>query len=281
MKSIGIDMGGTSIRCGIVAGGDITALNSISTNSSGNRDEIISDIISLIRQTGIEGVDSIGIGVPSVVDAEKGIVYDVQNIPSWKEVQLKDILENEFRIPVFINNDANCFVLGEKYYGKAKDYKNVAGMTLGTGLGVGIIINGKLYNGRNTGAGEFGTIPYLDKTYEYYCSGQFFEEVYKTGGAELSSKALNNEPRSLKVFEEFGRHLGEAVKLVMYALDPEMIVWGGSVAGSFRFFEKSMMQSLKQFYFKNSLKNIKLEVSTLKNAAVLGAASLAEDSARF
>ena len=278
MKSIGIDMGGTSVRCGIVTGGEISALNSISTNASGGRDEIISDIVSLIEKTGIEGAGSIGIGVPSVVDAEKGIVYDVQNIPSWQEVHLKEILESRFGIPVFVNNDANCFILGEKYFGKAKNCRSAVGITLGTGLGVGIIVENKLYNGRNSGAGEFGTIPFKDKTYEYYCSGQFFRGVYKTSGSELSTRASNNNPEALRIFEEFGANLGEAVKLVMYALDPEVIILGGSVSGSFRFFGESMTRSIGNFYFKNSLKNLRLEVSELKNAAVMGAALLAADA---
>ena len=277
MKSVGIDMGGTSVRCGIVTGGELSFLNSIITNASGSRDEIISDIISLIEKTGTDGVGSIGIGVPSVVDSEKGIVYDVQNIPSWQEVPLKEILESRFNVPVFVNNDANCFILGEKYFGKAKDYRNAVGITLGTGLGVGIVIDDKLYNGRNSGAGEFGTAPYKDKTYEYYCSGQFFKQIYKTAGSELSVKASANDPEALRIFDEFGSHLGEAVKLIMYALDPDIIVLGGSVSGSFRFFQESLMRSIGQFYFKNSLKNFKLEVSGLKNAAVFGASSLAEN----
>ena len=277
MKSVGIDMGGTSVRCGIVTGGELSFLNSIITNASGSRDEIISDIISLIEKTGTDGVGSIGIGVPSVVDSEKGIVYDVQNIPSWQEVPLKEILESRFNVPVFVNNDANCFILGEKYFGKAKDYRNAVGITLGTGLGVGIVIDDKLYNGRNSGAGEFGTVPYKDKTYEYYCSGQFFKQIYKTAGSELSVKASANDPEALRIFDEFGSHLGEAVKLIMYALDPDIIVLGGSVSGSFRFFQESLMRSIGQFYFKNSLKNFKLEVSGLKNAAVFGASSLAEN----
>src|SRR5690606_24955530 len=118
--------------------------------------------------------------VPSVVDVDKGIVYDVQNIPSWKEVPLKAIMEERYGVPVQVNNDANCFALGEKYFGQGRDSKAFIGLTLGTGLGAGIILNDKLYAGPNCGAGEFGMVPYLDYHYEYYASGQFFTLLHHT-----------------------------------------------------------------------------------------------------
>ena len=87
-----------------------------------------------------EQVDGIGIGVPSIVDPEKGIVYNVANISSWKEIHLKEILENEFKVAVAINNDSNCFTLGESLYGEGKSYTNMVGVTIGTGIGAGVVI---------------------------------------------------------------------------------------------------------------------------------------------
>ena len=91
----------------------------------------------------------IGVGVPSVLDSETGVVYNVANIPSWIEVPLKDILESEFNVPVYINNDSNCFTLGEKKFGEGRPFKHLVGVTLGTGVGAGIIINDHLYGGSN------------------------------------------------------------------------------------------------------------------------------------
>jgi glucokinase len=113
-------------------------------------------IFQLIDPLINKNIKAIGIGVPSVVDIENGIVYDVQNITSWKEVALKKLMEEEFQIPVLINNDANCFALGEKYFGKGQNLHSMIGLTIGTGLGAGIIINDKLYAGVNCGDGEFG-----------------------------------------------------------------------------------------------------------------------------
>jgi glucokinase len=83
-------------------------------------------------------VTGIGIGVPSVVDVETGIVYDVTNIPSWKKVELKSILETKFGLPVRVNNDVNCFILGEHRHGVARGFRSVVGLAMGTGLGGGI-----------------------------------------------------------------------------------------------------------------------------------------------
>jgi glucokinase len=83
------------------------------------------------------------------VDVEKGIVYSVINIPSWHEVPLKQILEDRFGLPVFVNNDANCFAMGELYYGSGRGYRHLVGLIVGTGLGAGIVVNGRLYSGAN------------------------------------------------------------------------------------------------------------------------------------
>ena len=131
---------------------------------------------------------------------KRGVVYDVQNIPSFKEVDLKRILEEEFKIPTYINNDANCFIVGEKYFGAGRDYKNIVGLIIGTGLGAGLYTNGKLYCGTNCGAGEFGMLPYKDGIYEDYCSGKYFSNGLKTTGKEIfyrAEKGIKMQSKSL------------------------------------------------------------------------------------
>ena len=181
-------------------------------------------------------VAGIGAGVPSIIDLKAGVVYDVQNIPSWKKVPLKALLEERYRLPVYVNNDANCFAAGEKHFGKLGPYDNAVGLIVGTGLGAGIIANGRLYSGANCGAGEFGMLPYLDRNFEAYASGQFFDRVHGTSGRETAERAARGDRAALEIFAEFGRHLGEAVKAICYAVDPEIIVLGGSVSKSYRFF---------------------------------------------
>lgn len=271
---IGVDLGGTSIRAGRITDNKIVHHAKISTPANGTVDEVMNQIFRAIDECISSTTASIGVGVPSVVDVDQGIVYDVVNIPSWKVVPLKELLENRYKLPVFINNDANCFVVGEKYFGKARQYKNIVGVTLGTGLGCGLIFNGKLYEGSNCGAGEFGNVPYLAHNVEYYCSGQFFTDEKKVSAIDVFNKAKNGDAKSLQMFEEYGFHLGVALKSILYAYDPEIIILGGSVSQSFDFFKESMIHALQDFAFSNVLANLKIDVSVLENSAIFGAAAL-------
>ena len=105
-------------------------------------EETIQALISIISEVFDKEVLSIGIGVPSVVDRRAGIVYNVANIPYWEEVHLKELLTQRFSVPVFVDNDANCFALGERYFGKGQTVSNFVGLTIGTDLGGGIIQQG-------------------------------------------------------------------------------------------------------------------------------------------
>src|SRR5262249_7677354 len=154
-----------------------------------NDEVVLQEIIGGIQAVFDTEVAAIGIGVPSVVDVEKGIVYAVQNIPSWKEVHLKERIEKQFHVPVHVNNDANCFALGECHFGKGRNFRDIVGMVLGTGLGAGIIIDRRLYNGTNCGAGEIGTIPYKGEMIESYASGQFFTRMLGTRGEIVFERA--------------------------------------------------------------------------------------------
>ncbi len=270
---IGIDVGGTGIKAGLVKGEKLLAEVTNPTPKTNYKQVVIDAIIETVKQIITQSTESIGIGIPSVVDREKGIVYDVCNIPSWKEVPIKEILEKEFGIPVFVDNDANCFAIGERIYGKGKDYPHFVGIATGTGLGAGIIQNGRLLQDSNCGSGEFGIVPYLDSDYEHYCSGMYFESIHKDG-QQVYESAKAGDADALKIMKELGVHIGNVVKLVVSTIDPQMIVFGGSVAQSFQFFEKSMHEELKNYPFQNSIQNLKIEVSEMDNPAILGAAAL-------
>jgi glucokinase len=271
---IGVDFGGTSIRAGKVVADKIVYTSKSNTPATGTESEVLEELYTTIRDCFDAETKAIGVGVPSVVDTQKGIVYDVVNIPSWKEVALRDLLVSKFQVPVFINNDSNCFAAGEKIYGKGKPYQNIVGMTIGTGLGLGLIINGKSYEGRNCSAGEFGMLPYLDSNYEYYCSGQFFSRFKNLDGIETHKKALAGNQEAIQLFAEFGQHMGIAVKSMLYAYDPDIIIFGGSLSQGFPLFEKSMYSEIEDFAFRNTLQNLKIEVSEIADSAILGAAAL-------
>lgn len=278
MEILGIDLGGTNIRVGLVTDGTLKKTVSAPISSKEREEDVLYLIYELIDEVFFSSVQGIGIGVPSIVDTKNGIVYEVQNIPSWKEVHLKKIIEKKYKVPVYVNNDANCFAVGEKYFGKGQNYDSVVGLIMGTGLGAGLILDGRLYSGRNCGAGEFGMIPYLGKNYEYYCSGQFFINSSNISGSECARKAAMGDNESLALMNRFGEHLGEAIKTILYSIDPEIIILGGSVSKSFGYFKDSMWERISTFGFSQPVKNLKIEVSEVDQVAILGAAALYLDA---
>ncbi|MEO8110853.1 MAG: ROK family protein [Ginsengibacter sp.] len=271
---LGIDMGGTNIRGGLVSEDILSGLVSKKINTKGSVEEVLGELFSFADELMNSNVNSIGIGVPGLVNNKEKMVYDVVNIASWKKIPLQKLMEERYNIPVHMENDANCFALGEFYFGRGKGNNSMLGLTIGTGLGSGIIINEKLYSGKNGGAGEFGMIAYLDQCYEYYASGQFFKNVYNTDGEDVYLSAKEGNVAALKMYEEMGTHLGNAIKMMLFSLDVELIILGGSVRYAFPFFEKAMWEQLNTFPFTRALEHLKIEVSTLENAGVLGAAGL-------
>jgi glucokinase len=273
----GVDLGGTKVQTGLVDFGVLKNVLNKEINNQDSAKDVLQEIFELLDQYSKKEISAIGIGIPSVVDVEAGIVYDVQNIRSWKEVHLKKILEERYQVPVFINNDANVFALGEKYFGCARSFQNLVGLTIGTGLGAGLIINGKLYSGRNCGAGEFGEVPYKESKLEDYCAGNFFLKQIGMSGKQAFLRAEQGDKDAKKIFEEFGYHLGNALKIIVLAVDPEIIVLGGSISQAFKYFEQTMMSQFRTLVFTKTVERLIVKISATKNVALLGAAALCFD----
>jgi glucokinase len=275
MKTV-IDLGGTSIRAMRIS--DTTPIENIKKircHSNGTVDDVITQIESLIESLSTEGISQIGIAVPSVVDVHKGIVYNVTNIPSWHEVHLKDIIQQHFGIETLVDNDANCFALGEQYYGEGQDFNNFIGITLGTGLGSGIIINKKLYRGNNADAGEIGALPYLDSDFEHYTSSLFLTKKSTMTGEQLAEAAAKGDASALSIWHEFGKHLGHLLQAVLLTYDPEAIILGGGLSHTACLYESEMKESLaNRFPYPNTLSHIHIIFTKLQNANLLGASRL-------
>ena len=271
---IGVDLGGTNFKAGLVSDGNIIleAYNSVHRDAS--KSELIQTLFKTIDEVFTENVKGIGVGVPGVVDSTKGIIYDILNLPMWKEVPLRDLLEKRYNVPVFINNDANCFAIGEKIYGKGKPYSNFVGLSIGTGLGMGVIINGHLYSGVFCGAGEIGMVGYKDSIVEYYASSLFFEREYQQNPKEMSELAFQGDKQALKIFSEFGMNLGNAINNILYMYAPEAIIIGGSISKSFELYRQSMEETIKTFAYPKQIEHLKIELSDLNGIAILGAAAL-------
>jgi len=271
---LGIDIGGTNINIGRVENSKVTEETYKAVDKNATKDKILALLFEAIDKVIKPNVVAIGIGIPGVVDQLTGIVYDIQNIPAWKEVALKEIIEQKYGLPVSINNDANCFALGEKIFGKGKNYENFIGLSIGTGIGTGIIINNRLYNGVLCGAGEVGMLSYKDGIIEDYAGSFFFSNKNNINAKELSERASKGDEDALKLFNEFGIHVGEAVKAILYMFAPEAIIIGGSISKSFPLFKNSLEISLNSFAYQKQIQNLKIDISNQAGVAILGAASL-------
>lgn len=275
--NIVVDLGATNIRAGLENQGVISDETSIILENKHSLDDTLAQILEFLAPYTRYNIRNIGIGVPSVVDTVNGIVYNAVNIPSWKEVYLKDVLESAFGIPVFVNNDVNCFVLGEHRFGLAKAYQSVVGVCIGTGIGTGIIFNNQLYAGINCGAGEIGHLPYLENDIEYYVAGSFFEKEFGISAMEASSKMDTDREAGQRMWDEYAVHIAHALMTVVYTYDPEVIVLGGSLAKAFPYFEKEMWAVMEsRFAYPGSLKKLRVFQSVDDTISLLGASLLSE-----
>lgn len=273
--TLGIDIGGTTINLGLVDGAQVVKKLQIpSFPKTATLDDTLIYLGDQIERFLVPGVKQIGIGVPSLTDPVKGIVYNAANIPSWDVVPLKETLEARFDIPVFVNNDANCYALGAAVK-IGKSLPTVVTVTLGTGTGVGIVIDGKLFSGTHCGSGEIGSIPYEGADYETFCSKKYFT-ARGLDSRVLSRQAGAGDEAALAHYRDFGRHMGRFLAVVMYAYDADCIVLGGGIANAFPYFSESMWEFLRCSYpYASALDLLKIVAMPEEDTALVGAASLA------
>lgn len=273
---LGIDIGGTNIGIGVIDDSGLL-LDSFFQKSFSKDDTLertIEVLKSLIGSFFTKDVAGIGIGIPSALDRQTGFVYNAINIPPWKNVPLKAILEDHFGVPVRLNNDSNCFALGAYAHFKEEHPASLAGITLGTGVGLGLVVDGELYNGNNTGAGEIGCIPYLDADLETYCSSHFFS-AHGTTCKKAAEAMERGDSEAKALFDEFGRHLARLMSVVLYAYDPEMVVFGGGISRALPYFKEKMMSCLREdFIYPETLNKLKIRQLVCDDTALLGAANL-------
>ncbi len=274
---IGIDIGGSAIKSAQVVNNIIKKRVRININGTENEKQFLEKITQTIDELIDSTITAIGIGVPGIVDEINGVIYDIQNIPLLVKVQLKEHISSKYKLPVIINNDANCFAIAENHFGKGKQYSNFLGVTIGTGLGVGIIINNSIYSGKHCGAGEIGMLPYQDSIIEHYAGSLFFKRIYNTTGEITFKKAALKDKEALRIFNEFGEHLGAVFCTMLYTYAPEAIIIGGSIAKAYPYFKEGIDKKLKAFAFQEQLKNFEIHVSENNEMGILGAAALCLD----
>lgn len=313
-KIIGIDLGGTSIKFAILTQeGEIQEKWSIKTNILDEGSHIVDEMIESIQHRlgllnlSAENFIGIGMGSPGVVDRDNGTVIGAYNL-NWKTLQpVKEKIEKATGIPFFIDNDANVAALGERWMGAGDNQPDVVFMTLGTGVGGGIVAEGKLLHGVAGAAGELGHITVdFDHPIQCTCGKKGCLETVASatgivnltrryadeyaGDAELKKLIDNGEDVSAKivfdlakegdelaliVYRNFARYLGIACANIGSILNPSTIVIGGGVSAAGEF----LLEGVRKVYEENSFPQVrtstKLTLATLGNdAGVIGAASL-------
>jgi glucokinase len=286
---IGIDLGGTKFHAGIVnAQYEIVGKTQrYSSRQASSAAELLNGLADGVLETlalngkSLSDIDGVGIGSPGPLDPYSGKILNTLNLKVFRNFPLKSELEKKLNIPVFVDNDANCFALGEQRGGKARGIKHVMAITLGTGYGFALIINGEILHGATGTATEIAKIPYLDGEYEDFISGRGLARIYKNLSGktkkpeDISEGALNGDTYCVETFTEFGSHLAMTLVPLVSALDPEILVVGGSIAANWEYFAPALEETMRPYLFEPIRKNLRIVKSDLGECAtIIGAAGL-------
>lgn len=298
--AIGIDIGGTkvSVTLGTEAGKILarkefsTPLRAKSKEALARIDAIITDFLTVARLRKMR-VSGVGVGLPGAVNTQLGKIPRSPNLPGWENLPLKNKIETRFHLPVFLANDANAAACAEKVFGTAKKNSDFVYVTVSTGIGGGIFVNGRLLEGAGFAAGEIGHVPVVSEgnlcgcgrkgCLEAHASGTAIAKTYTwlsgrkvSGAKEVVQRLARGDRKAKQAFEAAAYHLGTGLAILMNILNPELIVLGGGVFKSApAFFLKKAAERCKQVAWPEAFRSCKIKKSILRGeAGDLGALSL-------
>ena len=313
--SIGVDLGGTNIVSATVNyQGKIVNRLKVPTLAERGKEATIKRIIETIHENiiqstiALDDIIGIGIGAPGPLDVKRGIINFAPNLPGWRDIPLKKILEDEFNMKVVLENDANAAAWGERCFGAGQGVNNLVCFTLGTGIGGGIIIDGKIYHGSNYGAAELGHMTVNKDGPRCNCGNYGCLEAYSSAtgiknriknrikeGIKSDFLNFNNDDKlfeSLRlksifeaarkgdkltknIVEEAISYLGIAIANIANILNPEMVVLVGGITNEGDKLLTPLRREVKKRAFYSNYKSLKIVIGKLGgNAGVLGAAAL-------
>lgn len=292
---IGIDIGGTNLRGALLAGnGKILSRfrceSAISEGAESFFDRLCLNIeeMQIAASAASMKIAGIGVGVPGLIDST-GLVHASVNMRPLDGVNLSETLSKRTGVPVFCGNDANLIALGEARAGAGRGFKSQIVVTIGTGLGSGLILDGKLWSGANGFAAEFGHLTLEPDGLPCPCGNHGCLEQYVSASAlsryagnrspeELALAAARGDVEALQAFEILGSRLGTALSGLLNLLNIEAIIVGGGVAASFDLIEKSLLKTLHARTFPQIVASVQVRRSLLgDDAGLLGGALLAEE----
>ena len=285
---IGIDLGGTAIKLGRFLQ-DGTCLESLSvpTPQPSTPSAVIDAIATAVTQLNqSQQCVALGIGTPGSADAAGRVATVAINLAGWREVPLAERLEAKLRLRAILANDANCAGLGEAWLGAGRQFRHLILLTLGTGVGGAIILDGQLFTGHLGAAGELGLItlnpdgPPCNSgnrgSLEQYASVQAIRRLTGKEPFELGTLAAQGDRQALAFWQEYGRRLGAGLASLIYILTPEAVIIGGGVSASAKFFLPTAWAEIEQRVLPSSRVGLQLLTAQLGNqAGIVGAAKLA------
>lgn len=305
--AIGIDFGGTTIKIGVLFRSNlIDSAPPIGTQDFDGPDSLIDAMARVIHELRERhpGIAAIGVGMPGFVDFEKGVVHNLTNVRGWVEIPLKKRLFEITQLPTVVENDANCMAYAEWKRGAGRGLKHLIAVTMGTGVGGGLIVNGQMVRGARYGAGEIGqtSIDYQGRAGAYgnrgaledyvgnneiaadarnaYEAAGIYKNISDCSPAALATAATNGDPIALQVWDDVARKLATTVMNCCWLLNPEAIVIGGGVAKAgdllFAPLQKHLFAQLSG-PFKDHLSILPARFGS--EAGMVGAATLALEEA--
>lgn len=311
---IGVDLGGTNMRMGMVTSdGRMVHRLILPTRVTLGLDKVVERIIKaiqeVINQTIVPGnqIKGIGIGSPGTIDIQSGIIISSPNFPKWKQVPLKHMIEEKLSIPTFMDNDANAFAFGEKWVGAGKEVQSLVCLTLGTGVGGGIILNGRIWHGADGMAAEIGHMTVLPDGLKCNCGNYGCLESYASASSIVrrvcnaiqSGKltmvldyakgnlenitsdlvyqaALKGDELAIHIMNETATFLGIGIANLINLLNPEMIVVGGGLTNAWDIIYPVTLKEVQKRALSEMAKRVKIVRASLgDNSGIIGAAGIA------
>lgn len=302
--TLGIDFGGTSVKIAVADGAElISDIIRIPTQDHDGPDALIEEIdvqIGKLRELH-KDIGAVGVGVPGAIDFENGMIYNLTNVRGWTDIPLRDILAEKVGLPTVLENDANCMAYAEFKHGAGQGFQNVICVTLGTGVGGGLILNNQLYRGSRFAAGEIGQMsvdlfgvdgPYGNRgALERYIGNRQIEELaeqkfYDAGEdtpedlspANLSKLADGGDKVAIDVWEKVAAYLGNCLMSSIYLLNPDAIVVGGGVAHAGDVLFKPLDNYLKSSLTNECYDHLTLAHARFGNTAgIIGCSTMARE----
>ncbi|MEB3313425.1 MAG: ROK family protein [Cyanobacteriota bacterium] len=285
---MGIDLGGSAIKLGRFGPeGDCRAELTLATPQPATPEAVVATIVAGINQIDPgHQTRAIGLGTPGPADAAGRVARVAINLEGWQQVPIADRLESQTGRPTIVANDANCAGLGEAWLGAGRAFQDMILLTLGTGVGGAIILNGQLFVGRQGTAGELGLItlnpdgPSCNSgnrgSLEQYCSVQAIQRTMGLTPAALYDLARAGDRQAIVFWQHYGAWLGAGLTSLIYVLTPEAIILGGGISAAWEFFLPATRSEVEKRVLPSSREGLQILIAELGNrAGMVGAARLA------